>query len=81
MWNLIIAVVLLIISYIITSLFAPRAQDAKPATIEEFDFPQTEEGTPQCVFFGECWTEDWTIGGIGNYRNRPIKASGGGGKK
>jgi hypothetical protein len=23
--------------------------------------PMPDEGTPQCVFFGDCWTADWFV--------------------
>jgi len=80
MWNLLIAVALLVVSYIIQSLAAPRVQDAKPSTLDDFDFPQIEEGTPQAVCFGECWIDDWMVLGVGNFKTRAIKSSGGGKK-
>ena len=75
-----IAIGMMLASYIIQALFAPRPQDAKPASIKDFDFPQADEGTPQCVFFGDTWTPDWMILGVGNFRNKAIKAKGGKGK-
>lgn len=67
----------MVISYAIT----PKAKnnDATAAKFEDFDFPQTDEGTPQCVVFGDCWVSDWTVIGLGNFRTEPIKS--GGGKK
>lgn len=35
--------------------------------------PMPDEGTPQCVFFGDCWTADWFVLGYGNYRYQAIK--------
>lgn len=70
-----IGIALMIASYIISALFAPKPQDAKPAAQKEFDFPQIDEGTPQAVIFGEVWTEDWMIAGVGNYKNTPIRSS------
>lgn len=78
--NFIIALGLLLVSYVIQALVAPKPQDQKPASVDDFDFPQFEEGTPQCVFFGDTWTKDWMVLGTGNYRNRAIRASGGKGK-
>lgn len=61
----------------------PKPQRPKPAAFEDFDFPTAEEGTPQCVVFGDCWVEDWFVNGLGNYRQRAIKKGGGlfGGKQ
>lgn len=75
-----IGLALMLVSYIISAFFAPKAADAKPAAQKEFDFPQIDEGTPQAVIFGEVWTSDWMITGVGNYRNTPIRSSGGGKK-
>lgn len=60
---------------------ASNAQQAKsPEALEEIDFPQADEGTPQAVFFGDCWSEDWMVLAVGNYRTSPITSQGGGGK-
>ncbi len=48
-----------------------------PTAFDEIDFPSADEGTPQCVFFGDCWTEDWMVLTVGKYRTTPIKSSGG----
>lgn len=74
------ALALLVVSFIIRTVFAPKPQDAKPAALKDFDFPQVEEGTPQPVIFGEVWTTDWMVLGVGNYRSRAITSSGGGKK-
>lgn len=55
----------------------PKPTAPKAVAFEDFSFPQFEEGTPQCVFFGDCWTEDWMVLGYGNYRVQPIKTKGG----
>lgn len=67
------AIFLLVLSVAITTAFAPKAQAQKPAAFDEFDFPQADEGTPQCVFFGECWTGDWMVLDVGDYRTSAIK--------
>lgn len=51
-----------------------KPQTQKPAALEDFDFPQAEEGTPQAVFFGDCWTQGWMVLWYGNYRTTKIKA-------
>ena len=69
----------LIASFVISAALAPKPQNAKPTAFEDIDFPQADEGTPQAVVFGDCWTGDWTVLAVGNYRTQGIDA--GGGKK
>lgn len=73
------ALYLLIASVVITAATMPKAQSTPPAAFEEIDFPQADEGTPQAVIFGDCWSEDWVVLTYGNYRTAPIP--GGEGKK
>lgn len=68
---------IMLVTYAISSATASKAQQQKPAGLEAFDFPQTEEGTPQCVFFGDCWTSDWVVLSYGNLYTRPIRSKGG----
>jgi hypothetical protein len=74
------AAIMIATSIIITSMMMPSAQNLNrpPEQFNDFDFPQAEEGTPQCVFFGECWSPDWTVLGVGDYRTTPIYSDGGG---
>ena len=67
-------------SFLLTAIFTPSQQQGQqaPAGFDEFDFPQADEGTPQCVFFGECWSPDWTVLAVGKYRTTPIIGDGGG---
>lgn len=68
----IFALVLLVASYVITTLTAPKPVQPKPAAFEDFDFPQVDEGTPQMVVFGDVWIEDWMVLWYGNYRSEAI---------
>lgn len=68
------ALVMLVASFIITAIFAPKQQPPPPASLDDMNIPQAEEGTPQCVVFGDCWVEDWTVLAYGNFRTRAIKA-------
>ena len=70
------AIGLLIASYAIQVLITPKAEKPKPAAMDEFDFPQTDENTPQCVFFGDNWTSDWVVLWYGNLRTSAIKSNG-----
>ncbi len=72
--QLIYFVVMLVLSYALQ----PKPPKPKPAAFEDFDFPTADDGTPQIVVFGDVWLTDWTVIGIGNYRNSPIKKSSGG---
>lgn len=71
---------LMIASMVISAALAPKVQAPPPAAFEDIDFPQFDEGTPQAVFFGDCWTEDWMVITVGNYAAVAIEG-GGGGKK
>lgn len=72
---LLVSFALFIVSYSISALLMKK-QKIKPASIEEFDFPQVEEGTEQAVFFGDCWTPGWQVLWYGNMRTKKIKAGG-----
>ena len=76
--NLIVqAIIQIVAAILISAALAPRQKPPKPAALEEFDFPQSEEGTPIAVCFGDCWSEDWTVLGVANYSSSAINASGG----
>jgi hypothetical protein len=75
MWE---AIAMLVISMIITSAMMPKPQSRKPEAFDEIDFPQTAEGTAQAVIFGDCWSGDWVVLNVGNYRTTPITKSSGG---
>lgn len=55
----------------------PGAPKQKPVAMEDFEFPQAEEGTPQAITFGDCWTEDWMVLGVGNYRTSKVRTKSG----
>jgi hypothetical protein len=64
-------------SLLITALFTPRTQQPSPPAFSDFDFPQADEGTPQAVYFGECWSTSWMVLAVGDYRVTPIRKKGG----
>jgi hypothetical protein len=66
---------LVVVSYYIQAALAPKPRAPKPAALEDFEFPQAEEGTPQAVIFGDCWTESWMVLSVGNFRTDKIKKS------
>lgn len=69
------ALVLLVVSTLLQAILL-KPQQTKPAALEDFDFPQADEGTPQAVFFGDCWTEGWMVLWYGNYRTTKITSKG-----
>ncbi len=68
------ALISLVASTLLQALLV-KPQSVKPASLADFDFPQVDEGTPQAVFFGDCWTEGWFILWYGNFRTTKIKKS------
>lgn len=70
------ALVLMVASYAIQAILVKPQPPQPPTSLEDFDFPQAEEGTPQAVFFGDCWTEGWMVLWYGNYRTTKIKSKG-----
>ena len=71
------AFLLITASFLISAAMMPKAKAPEAAGISDFDFPQSDEGSPQAVIFGECWTGDWMVLDVGNYRTTPIKRRGG----
>jgi hypothetical protein len=70
-------VIYLVASYVLSVALAPKPAKPQPVAFEDFEFPQVEEGTPQCVVFGDCWSSDWTVLAIGNYSTQAVESSGG----
>lgn len=63
----------LAVSTFITIALAPKQQVQSPEAPKSLDIPQAEEGTPQCVIFGDCWSGDWMVLAHGNYRTQEIR--------
>lgn len=72
--NFLWAIGMLIASYAIQALLAPKPVTPKPSSLEDFDFPQIEEGTPQSVIFGDVWIKDWQVLWYGNLRTSAVKS-------
>jgi len=69
MW---IQIALIVASFVLSVALRPKTVPPKPAAFEDFDFPQSTEGTAQAVVFGDVWLEGWMVLGVGNYRTTPI---------
>lgn len=67
----------LVASFVITSLTMKRPPQQRATTLDDFDVPQVEEGTPHAVVFGDVWLEGWQVVWYGNYRSKKIKSKGG----
>ncbi len=75
-----VAIVLIIASFIIQALSTKKAAQPKPAAITDFQFPQSAEGQPQAVIFGDAWINDYQVLWFGNFRTSKIKQKSGGKK-
>ena len=64
---------LIIATWLISAALAPRPKKPPKATLEDFEFPQADEGTPQAVIFGDCWTAGWMVLSYGNFRTTEIR--------
>ena len=73
--QILIALVLMVASYVITSL-TMKQQNAKPASFEDWDFPQSEEGTTQLIIFGDVWAKGPFILWYGDYETIKIQSGG-----
>lgn len=71
------AIFMLVASYVLQLAMTPKQQGPTPTAFEDIDFPQATEGTPQGVIFGDCWSGDWCVLAVGNYRVTEIHAAGG----
>lgn len=70
-----IAFIVLVVAYVIQSFLVKRPK-VKPAALEDWDFPQSDDGTPEPVIFGDVWVSPMVLW-YGNYRTIKIKSSGG----
>lgn len=58
---------------LLTVAMMPKPQINAPDPARSLELPQADEGTPQCVIFGDCWSGDWMVLGHGNYRTEEIR--------
>ncbi|MDR2626298.1 MAG: hypothetical protein LBC37_08205 [Zoogloeaceae bacterium] len=66
-----------LLSMVVSYLTQPKQKAPKPASLSDFDFPQSTEGTAQIVVFGDVWIKDWMVVGVGNFRTSKIKTKSG----
>lgn len=63
----------MVVSIILAVALQPKQQNRPPEAFEDIEFPQADEGTRQAVIFGDCWTGDWMVLAVGNYRTSEIR--------
>lgn len=76
MWGIVAKIVIAVVAAAF-SYYTSKNNSTKqaPASFEDFDFPQFDEGTPIAYVFGDVWLEDWMVLGAGNYRPIQKKVS------
>ena len=64
-----------VVSFIATALLAPKPQteNAKPARLGDFRFPQSDEGSPVPIFWGRVRMRGPNTMWYGNLEARPIR--------
>jgi len=71
--QIIAAIFLGVIGAFFASALGAKRPTQKMVTLDDFDVPQIEDGTPQAVVFGDGWIEGWQVLWYGNYRTKKIK--------
>jgi hypothetical protein len=72
-----IAILLMIAAAAITAMTSKGPPKPVAANISQFTAPQSAEGSPQGVVFGDVWVSDFFVLYFGNLKSQPIYASGG----
>jgi len=67
----------IVASLFVSAIVMKRPPAANATTLDDFDVPQIQDGTPHAVVFGEGWIEGWQVLWYGNYRTSKIKMKGG----
>lgn len=62
-----------VVSLIVAYATRPKPKAARASTLDDFNFPQGTEGTPQIEVFGTCWVSDWMVLGVGNFRSEAVR--------
>lgn len=68
--------IVLALSIIISIALTPKPTVPEAATLDDFQFPQVDEGTPQIVVFGDVWINGWMVLAYGDLRTQDIEKSG-----
>lgn len=68
------------VGYVLNVALMKKPAGPTAATLDDFEVPQVEEGTPHAVVFGDGWLVGWQVLWHGNYRTSKITADSGGKK-
>lgn len=71
-----VQLIIVVASYLISAAMTPKPERPRAGALEDFDWPQIDEGTPKAVIFGTVWSNDWTVLAVGNFRTTEIKSGG-----
>lgn len=74
---MIIYYIVMFVVAVLSYVMRPSPPKPSPASIEDFDLPSPDEGTPQRVVFGERRCKQWEVLYYGNLRTRSIRSSSG----
>lgn len=72
-----VQLIILVISYAISTALAPKPPKPKPAAIEDFDIPVAEQGRPIPVIFGTVLITGPNVMWYGDLRTTAITVKGG----
>lgn len=64
----------LVASFVLQAFLIKPPPGPRQTTLDDFEAPQIEDGTPHAVVFGEGWIEGWQVLWYGNYRTTKIKS-------
>lgn len=73
--NIWVALAILVASFILEAVAAPKPKGQTPSLLSDFQFPQFEEDIPQQVVFGDVWISGWEVLWYGNLRSEAISSS------
>ena len=74
MWvQLVVMVAMMVISYALR----PKPAVPRPAALEDFNVPTSEDGRECSMIFGTVWIDDPNVLYYGDLRTTPIKVKGG----
>lgn len=68
------ALIVAIVALVVAVALAPKPVTPSPAALEDFDFPQAEDGKDASLVFGDCWIEDPNVLWYGDLSSRAIKS-------
>lgn len=75
--QILIHIGILLLSSFISAALAPKPPSPKPASLEDFNVPQSDQGIPQSVVFGTVRVRDPNVLWYGDLGTRPIRSRGG----